>query len=166
MPHLNADGSVAISAAITGSGTITVSGGTLTLNGTSNTYSGVTTIDSGATLAAGATDAFSANSAVTDNGELDLGTDDQAIEALNGTNTAALVGSFSGTGAGPAVLTVSNGGSFAGVIEDGTVGVETALTLTGGTLTLSGADAYSGATTVNDGSLALLGRARLPTPAG
>ena len=58
---------------------------------------------------------------MTDDGKLDLGTDDQRYQgASNGTGT--LSGGFSGTGAGPAVLTVSNGGSFAGVIEDGTAG--------------------------------------------
>ena len=65
---------------------------------------------------------------MTDDGTLDLGTTDQTIYALNGTSSG-LVGSFSGTG--PATLTVSDGGSFAGVIEDGSVeGVTTALTLT------------------------------------
>ena len=114
-------------------------GGTLTLLGDLNTYSGITTIDNGATLAAGIANAFSASSAVTDDGTLDLGTTDQTIAALNGTNTAALVGSFSGTGPATATLTVSDGGSFAGVIEDGSVeGVTTALTLTAGTLTLLG----------------------------
>ena len=138
---------------------LTLTGGTLTLNGIDNTYSGTTTIDSGAVLAAGAVDAFSANSAVTDNGELDLGSDDQAIKALNGTNASALVGSFSGSGPGTAVLTISNGGAYAGEIEDGTVsGVKTALTLTGGTLTLNGIDnTYSGTTTIDSGAVLAAG---------
>ena len=141
---------------------LTLTGGTLTLNGIDNTYSGTTTIDSGAVLAAGAVDAFSANSAVTDNGELDLGSDDQAIKALNGTNASALVGSFSGSGPGTAVLTISNGGAYAGEIEDGTVsGVKTALTLTGGTLTLNGIDnTYSGTTTIDSGAVACGRRSR------
>jgi autotransporter-associated beta strand protein len=143
-----------ISSIIAGSGAVTATGGTLTLSGL-NTYSGTTTIDPGAVLAAGVAGTFSANSAVTDNGELDLGTTDQTIKALNGTNTAALVGSFSGTGAGPAVLTIGTGGSFAGVIEDGTAGAATALTLTAGTETLTGTNTYTGATTINGGTLAL-----------
>jgi fibronectin-binding autotransporter adhesin len=146
----------AISSVIAGLGALTASGGTLTLSGL-NTYSGVTTIDSGAVLAAGVADAFSASSAVTDNGELDLGTTDQTIAALNGTNTAALVGSFSGTGTGPAVLTINNGGSFAGVVEDGSAGAATALMLAGGTLTLTGDNLYTGVTTINGGTLKLSG---------
>ena len=145
----------AISSAIAGLGVLTASGGTLTLSGL-NTYSGVTTIDSGAVLAAGVADTFSAGSAVTDNGELDLGSTDQTIAALNSTNTAALVGSFSGSGTGPAVLTINNGGSFAGVVEDGSAGAATALTLAGGTLTLTGDNLYTGATTIS-GTLVLSG---------
>ena len=121
-----------VAANVSGSGTVTASDGTLMLTENGNTYTGATTIDSGATLAAGIADAFSALSAVTDNGKLDLGTYDQTVEALSGTNTAALVGSFSGTGTSPAVLTVSNGGLFAGVIQDGTGTADnsvTALTL-------------------------------------
>ena len=145
----------AISSVIAGLGVLTASGGTLTLSGL-NTYSGVTTIDSGAVLAAGVADTFSASSAVTDNGELDLGTTDQTIAALNSTNTAALVGSFSGSGTGPAVLTINNGGSFAGVVEDGSAGAATALTLAGGTLTLTGDNLYTGVTTIS-GTLVLSG---------
>ena len=151
------DPSTTFSGAIDGTGGLTVDG-TETLTGDLNTYSGITTIDSGDALAAGIANAFSANSAVTDNGELDLGTTDQTIAALNG---AGLVGSFTGTGTAPAVLTVSDGGSFAGVIQDGTgtaAGSVTALTLTGGTLTLSGLNTYSGATTIDGlATLALSG---------
>ena len=163
---LNSTGTSAISSVISGSGVVTVSGGTLTLSGL-NTYGGATTIDSGATLVAGVADALSASSAVTDNGRLDLGTNDQTIASLSGTNTAALVGSFSGSGTGPAVLTISNGGSFAGVIEDGTAGAATALTLTGGTETLTGDNTYSGATTIDGGAkLALSGTGSIANSSG
>ena len=48
---------------------------------------------------------------------------------------------------------IGNGGSYAGKITDGSVGSTTALTLNGGTLTLSGTNNdYSGATTINTGA--------------
>jgi fibronectin-binding autotransporter adhesin len=52
----------------------------------------------------------------------------------------------------PAVLTIGNGGSFAGTIVDGTQTAATAITLNGGTLTLSGAHTYTGASTIGDGT--------------
>jgi autotransporter-associated beta strand protein len=143
-----------------GGATVTASSGTTTLSilAGANTYTGATTINAGAILTGNAASAFSAASAVTDNGKLDLGTNNQTINALNGTG---FVGSFSGSNAGPAILTVSNGGSFAGTIEDGTTGAATALTVAGGTLTLSGTNSYSGATTVNGGNLSVTGQINL-----
>jgi fibronectin-binding autotransporter adhesin len=128
------------------------SGTALTLTSTGNTYSGTTTIDATSKLIGGANNALSANSAVTNNGTLDLGTNSHTIASLNGSNAAAQVGSFSGAGAGPAVLTIGNGGSFAGTIVDGTQTAATAITLNGGTLTLSGAHTYTGASTIGDGT--------------
>ncbi len=139
-------------------GELTVTGNnTLTLTNTGNTYSGSTTISAGSTLAAGAANAFSANSAVTNDGKLDLGTNSQTISAFNG---SGVVGNFSGSGAGPAILTVSNGGTFDGTITDGSVnGVTTGLTVAGGTLTLRGSNSYSGATTIEAGSTLAAGAA-------
>ena len=130
--------------------TLTGNGTSLTLSGSGlNKYSGVTTINIGSTLVGGTANALSASSGVINNGTLDLGTNNQTIASLNGTNAAALVGNFSGSSAGPAILTVNNGGSFAGVIKDGTVAnVETGLTVAGGTLTLSGNNTYTGLTTI------------------
>lgn len=154
-----------ISAPITGAGGLQVFGtGTLILSGASNTYSGTTTIGDGSdpsTLKGGATNAFSANSAVQVSAAstLDLGGFGQTIFSLaDGTSGGGMVTNSGGTNA---VLTIGGGvaTAFSGAITDGTK--TTGLTLTGaGTgLTLSGtANTYSGATTINSGAtLALAG---------
>jgi len=76
--------------------------------------------------------------------------------SVTGAAAAAFVNNSAGT---PATLTVSGStpGAFSGVIEN-TGGSTLALTQTGtGTLTLSGANTYSGNTTVSAGTLALSG---------
>ena len=148
------NGSTTFSGVISGGGGLTISGGTETLAGT-NTYTGATTINAGATLAGGAANTFSANSAVTNNGTLDLGSVNQTIASLSGSGTVTnLTNPTNVTVPAVALLTIGNGGSFAGKITDGSVsGVTTALTLNGGTLTLSGTyNDYSGATTINTGA--------------
>jgi autotransporter-associated beta strand protein len=54
-----------------------------------------------------------------------------------------------------ATLTVTGGGNFSGVIQDGTG--QTALTVTGGSLVLSGNSSFTGATTVQAGTLEIDG---------
>ena len=117
-----------------------------TLSG-SNTYSGATTVGVG-TLMAGSTTAFSPNSAFTVNSTLDLGGFSNTIAGLAG------AGSVQSTG-GTATLTVAGGGTFSGLLQDGTGG-QLALAKQGpAMLTLSHANTYSGATTVNGGVLQL-----------
>jgi autotransporter-associated beta strand protein len=61
---------------------------TLTMMEGSNTYTGATTVDSGATLSgADGANVFSAVSATTVNGTLDLGGNDQTVSSLAGTGT-------------------------------------------------------------------------------
>jgi autotransporter-associated beta strand protein len=140
-------------------GTLTKSGsGTLTLSG-ANTYTGATqvsagtlnltgslastsiTVASGATLQDGA-GGLSSSSNVTVNGTLSLGAN-EAISQLGGSG-AVNVGSHT--------LSVDQG-TFSGDVS-GTGG----LTKTGaGTLTLSGSNALTGATTVSAGTLSLTG---------
>ena len=124
--------------------------GTTTLTG-ANSYSGATTINAG-TLAGGAANTFSANSAFTikAGATLDLGGFNQAIGSLAGAGTVTNSGAGS-----PAALTTGGDNTssvFSGVVRNGASA--TALTKTGtGTLTLSGLDTYTGATTVNGGTL-------------
>ena len=141
---------VTLAGTVSGAGGLTKIGtGTLTLTG-SNSHSGTTTVSAG-TLALGSVNALPAST-------LDTGANgSQAVTfTLAGTNTYNL-GGLQGANAlalGANTLSVgSNDGdtSYAGVIS-GSGG----LTKTGGgTLTLSGANSYSGVTNVTQGTLAL-----------
>ena len=136
------DTNYTFSPAISGNGTVKVLSGTTVLTG-ANTYSGDTII-SGGTLKAGGTNVLSANSAVTVNasGTLDLAGYDQDIAGLSGVGAVTL---------GSGTLTVNNSGNYT---FGGTISGTGGLTKAGsGVLTLSGSNAYSGATTVNAGTL-------------
>ena len=83
---------------------------------------------------------------------------DETIGVLNGSSVGTV-------GLGSAVLTVG-AGTFNGVIRDGTVGSGTAGQLvknTPGTLTLNGANTYTGNTSINNGTLVLNGSVQSPT---
>ncbi len=120
---------------ISGSKGVTVAGGTLrfpSAPAVANSYTGGTTVGGGATL--------------------DLNGFSQPLGALNGAGT--IVNDNSGS----SVATIDSG-TFSGVIRDHNAGTGiVALTkATSGTLTLSGANTYTGATTVNAGTLRLQG---------
>ena len=127
---------VSFDGVISGSGSITKTGaGTLILSGT-NTYSGGTTISAG-----------------TLKGNIASGTDlSIAASAIyGGDNKARSVGGLNGAGKilNTNGLTVQSG-DFAGIIDNS----NTSLTKTGaGTLTLTGNNAYTGSTTISDGTL-------------
>ncbi len=116
-----------------GSAAVNAQSGITTLSGT-NTYTGATTVSSGATL--------------------DLGSVSQTIAVLNGAAGSTVTNATNPTkltGSASPVLTIDNGGTFAGVIANGTpsgVTTTTGVNVTGGTLTLSGANTYTGATTI------------------
>jgi fibronectin-binding autotransporter adhesin len=118
---------------------INISGGSLTVGSTGSlTGNGVAiTVGSGAafTLAAGGT--LPATTAFVDNGTAAFAGSGATIATLNGAGTAILSGD---------ILTVTGGGSFGGTLQDGTS--PGSLNVTGGTLTLSGSNTYSGPTTV------------------
>lgn len=132
--------------------------GTLTLSG-ANTYTGGTIIYGAGTLQ------LSGNGTLGDvnnplqagGGTLDLNNVSVGVGNLTGAG-----GTILNNGGGTATLTVGNrnatGGSFGGAIADNnnTSGGTVALTKTGsGTITLSGANTYTGATAVNGGTLAI-----------
>ncbi|MGA2254439.1 MAG: autotransporter-associated beta strand repeat-containing protein, partial [Thermoguttaceae bacterium] len=136
---------------ISGGGSLTVTGtGTLTLTG-ANTYTGDTVISEG-TLKLGSADAIpSGENAgnVEVDGTLDLNGYSVTVNGLSGdgTVTSGVIGSVALT-----VGANDQSSGFDGVIEDGSGMVS--LEKTGaGVLTLTGANTYSGNTTLDDGTL-------------
>ena len=125
-----------------GTGAVSVTGGTETLSGT-NTYSGATSISSGATLALSGTGSVAASSGVADAGTFDISatTTGASIKSLSGAGSVAL-------GEKSLELTAA-AGTFSGL-----VGGTGAVSVTGGTETLLGANTYTGGTSISsDGTL-------------
>ena len=126
-----------------------IGAGTETLSG-ANTYNGITTITTGA-LQVGVANAIPSTSDVADNATLDLHGFSDAIGALTGN------GIVTSSTAGAITLTVgsnNNSGTFTGNIQNGSATVS--LTKAGnGTEILSGNNTYTGATTINAGTLKL-----------
>ncbi|MGH6734972.1 MAG: autotransporter-associated beta strand repeat-containing protein [Methyloceanibacter sp.] len=139
---LTAATAAAFSGVIDGTGGIDLLGGTETFTGI-NTYDGATFIDEGATLGLTSTGSIAQSSTVTADGTFNIsGVDDPGtdIVSLDGGGSVVL---------GIKTLTLTNAnGAFGGVIG-GTGG----LTLDGGTEILTGANTYTGLTTINDGIL-------------
>ena len=156
----NADNSdiARLSGNITGTGGLTINDaghtGIVLLNG-QNTYSGGTTLGGG-TLALGSTGSLNTNGALTVNtpAVFDISqAGSQAIGTLGGTGNVKL-------GANTLTLNQNADTTFSGVIADGGMGggVGGGLTkLLSGTLTLSGANTYTGTTQVSAGTLDLTG---------
>jgi len=137
---------------------LAISGGNINISAP-NSYTGGTTIGTASVKLSGAGSLGASSAPLTVNigGTIDL----------NGTNQT--VGNFSGNGgaifnngSANSVLTLGNNdgtGNFAGSIKDHTSGsAKISVTKIGaGTIALSGANTYSGATTINGGILALAG---------
>jgi autotransporter-associated beta strand protein len=137
--------------AISGYPNLTVSGGGTVNLGTTNSYVGNTTINAG-TLQLGANDVIPNGSGygnISLSGTLDMHGFSDTINGLSG------AGTVNNTAGGSPTLTVGGNdqsSTFSGTITN-TAGT-LALAKTGaGTLTLSGTNGYSGATTVNGGML-------------
>lgn len=130
--------------AISGSGDLMITSGSITLSGT-NTFVGSTTIDAGATLALSAQGRVNQSSSVTVNGTFDITTVESAqIRDLEGSG-AVMVGEVD--------LVITNASQvFSGEITGiGGLGVS------GGSLTLTGANDFSGGLSVSSGATVLIG---------
>ena len=125
--------------------------GTLILSG-ANTYTGQTTITAG-TLKAGSATALSSGSAFNVQGTLDFGGFTNTVAGLSGLAS----GVVENVGATPATLTFGGNNSaatYAGVIRNGTGGSALSITKTGtGVEIFSGANSYTGPTTISAGTL-------------
>ncbi len=138
---LNESGTVALTKL--GAGTETLSA--------ANEYSGATTISAG-TLKLGAANAIPTPSDVTDNATLDLGSASDTIGALSGSSSGLVTTTSLAVNVTLTVGTTNDSGIFSGVIQSGSGTVS--LTKIGtGIETLSGANTYTGATIISDGTL-------------
>ncbi|MBV9875395.1 MAG: autotransporter domain-containing protein [Verrucomicrobia bacterium] len=137
---------------ISGSGAFQQLGTGETVLTGSNTYSGTTTVNAG-TLAAGSPTAFSPNSqfSVSAGATLDLNGFNSTIGSLTG---GGLV--INGSVSTPVTLTLGGDNSnttFSGVIGGTGLGTLALTKIGGGTLILTGANVYTGGTTIDAGTL-------------
>jgi len=169
-PTLNStDRTVRITSAITGTGSLVVSGNinnvtttakVLSLANAGNTFSGGTTIQAGGVLQPTGTGVIGSGPlTLQSGGTLDLNNTNQTIGNLTGTGGLIV----NNSGAALKTLTIGSGhaggGNFAGVIANNTTGTGSiGLTKIGtGTITLSGANTFTGPTEINAGTLDLSG---------
>ncbi|MFA6119154.1 MAG: autotransporter-associated beta strand repeat-containing protein [Parachlamydiales bacterium] len=137
------------SGVISGNGGLTkVGSGTFTISG-ANTYLGETLISDGI-LKTDIANALSASSAVINNSTFNLNNFNQRIGSLAGSGSINL-GTLSGS-------TLTTGNNNSSTIFSGTISQTGGLIKEGtGKFTLSGNNAYSGNTLINNGNLAILG---------
>ncbi len=135
---------------------ITVSNGTITLGGLDGNLAGFGAITSTGTLK------YTGTGETTDR-VLNLnGTTGGGVVDQSGTGLLKFTSALTATGAGSKALTLqgstAGAGEIAGAIVDNSVGKTTSVVKAGtGTWTLSGANSYTGATTVTAGALAVSG---------
>ncbi|HEY2760801.1 MAG TPA: autotransporter-associated beta strand repeat-containing protein, partial [Pirellulales bacterium] len=121
--------------------TVNIIGGSVTIQSGGTLSSTSVSVANGAQFVAQSGSSFSAPPNLTNNGAVTFSSD-QTIGALNGTDPTAVLNQ-TGT------LTVGANGAYAGIIRDGGPG---GLTVAAGTLTLTGANIYTGNTTINSGA--------------
>jgi len=150
--NITPTGTNIISAAIAGSVGLTMNGsGTIALSG-ANTYTGATTISTGTIVLGGSSLPSTTALLIATGATLDLGAQSATVASL--ANSGGGGGTVTNSNASPATLTVGGSAttSFSGTIINGTGAVN--LTMNGsGSLTLTGANTYSGTTLVAAGTL-------------
>lgn len=144
------------------------SSGTSTLSN-ANTYGGLTTVSAGTLIASNNAALGSSSSATgglllnpSTSAAVDFTSSNPMLASLAGTSGGSIV-LGNGVGGSPTTLTITGAGAgsgttFNGVISDlpgGNAAAIGSLTLTGGSLTLGGANSYTGTTSINAGTLTL-----------
>jgi hypothetical protein len=153
-------GSYNVTGKVTGSAAgsdLILSNAAVTLSSSGNDYNGATKLYAGSTLTAGVANALPSSSILTIGGVGESSSLTNSFN-LNG-NNQTLAGLSSGTGsynqilnsAGTAATLTIGGNSFFGGFINGNLG----LTIANATVTLSGNNSYTGATTLNNSSLSL-----------
>ncbi len=149
--------STIFSGAISGTGALTKTGaGTLTLSGT-NSYTGTTTINAG-TLALGVSNALASGPVTVSGGTWDLETFSDTVGAVT-----LISGSITGS---TGILTGTSYAVQSGTVSAILAGTGALTKTTAGTVVLSGANSYTGATTVSAGVLNLQNNTATGTTAG
>ncbi len=146
--------------------------GNVRLNGV-NTYNGGTTINQGSLTALNASSFGSTSGTMTVNGGL-LNLNGQNITVGNLTGTGGTIAVNGGAGALIRTLTIGSGntggGDYQGVLANNTIagnnGILNLTKIGNGTITLSGANTYTGTTAVNGGTLLLNGTSSSPVVIG
>ncbi len=129
-------------------GNVTIALGALARFGGANTYTGLTTINAGGELDLINGGSIASSKAVINDGMFDISRAGGGV-AINSLSGTSIVGTVN-LGANTLTFTNANG-TFAGDIRDGGAGGGVAIT--GGKEILAGVNSYTGATTVNGGTL-------------
>ena len=144
-----------VSGALAGTTGLTKSGGGTLVLGASNSYSGGTTLSAG-TLALSNVNALGSGNLTVNGGTLDLGGNNLTAANLGGT------GGTISLGANTLTASMTSGRQFDGTISGGGGLVKSGASF----LTLAGSNSYTGGTTVNAGTLFVIGSGTLGDAAG